>query len=693
MNAPPSPERADAPSRARVVTRAALTSDVTRPRAMLFAATLAAVGVSLAVALVPSKHGISSPGPLQRPHVEAKLACAACHVGDGAPAAKACVGCHSAHPSTRPAHRALAVKGELACVSCHAAHGDAQGVTWLADGTTLRWGGGRDEPVPLASPASGRVPLAGITVPLVTIAACARCHDTARAADPIAACLSRAAPRIDVCFDEHQRADGVSPGGGACRAQHGASRFVAWDAAREAAARVPWVRPIDEQRLPWTWVGSGFAVGMLALASLTGLSRSRRKRAASPKPSLVAPSPATLAPPQRVRLPQIDTSTCLGCYACVDACPFDVLTIEHYVAVVAKPKDCCGVVLCQDACPNGSLRMIEGEPTPHGARLDAHLESLDAPGVFLAGDLTGLPLIKNAIRQGARVVDRIEATLARGCRVRAGDAHFDVLVIGAGPAGLSAALRAKELGLACVVVEQATMAASIKRFPRNKLVFDPPLDIPLEGELWLRESTKEELLVQWTRIVRARALRILEEHAVTGVRRKGALFAVTAATPEGERELCASRIVLAIGRRGSPRLLDAAIAPDAESRVSYALADARSFAGQRVLVIGLGDAAMEAACALARQPGTEVTISYRGADFARGKARNIDEVKALTARGRLRIVFESRVERVDVGRVRLITPRGAEDIASDCVLALIGGVPSWSLVESAGVRLAGAAHA
>jgi cation diffusion facilitator CzcD-associated flavoprotein CzcO len=217
---------------------------------------------------------------------------------------------------------------------------------------------------------------------------------------------------------------------------------------------------------------------------------------------------------------------------------------------------------------------------------------------------------------------------------------------------------AKELGLRSVVVEQKTMAASIKSFPRNKLVFDPPLDVPLEGELWLRESTKEELLVQWTRIARARALRILEHHVVTRVRRDGSLFAIVATTPDGERELSASRIVLAIGRRGTPKALDALVAPDAESRVSHALADARSFAGQRVLVVGLGDAAMEAACALARQPGTEVTVSYRGADFARGKARNIDDVKTLAARGRMRIVFESSVERVDVGRVRLVRGHG-----------------------------------
>src|SRR5213079_401052 len=116
--------------------------------------------------------------------------------------------------------------------------------------------------------------------------------------------------------------------------------------------------------------------------------------------------------------------------------------------------------------------------------------------------------------------------------------------------------------------------------------------------------------------------------------------------------------------------------PRAEDRVSYALADARTFAGQRVLVIGLGDAAMEAATAIARQPGAEVTISYRGKDFARGKSRNIAELRSLVDKGRVKLLFESRVELVDAGRVRLVTTAGPLEIANDAVIVLIGGTPS-----------------
>src|SRR6185503_6791103 len=165
----------------------------------------------------------------------------------------------------------------------------------------------------------------------------------------------------------------------------------------------------------------------------------------------------------RVRLPQIDVNTCLGCYACVDACPYDVLAVERYVAVVARPEACCGLTLCQQVCPNGSLVVTDGEPIGDRPHLGDDLQAVDAPGVYLAGDITGLPLIKNAILQGARVVESIHAAMPRH------GAELDLVVVGAGPAGISAALKAKELGLRCEVIEQGGVAQSIKSFPRGKL--------------------------------------------------------------------------------------------------------------------------------------------------------------------------------------------------------------------------------
>lgn len=659
--------------------RAPAPSARARPRALLVAVLAAAIAVGVGVSLAPAARS-SSPGPLARPHVEAGVTCAACH-GERAgvaAASDACVGCHAPHPSTRKAHQALAARGALGCPTCHRAHGGSEGVTFASSGAALRWRGDATREAPVQGPP-------GATVPLVPLGACAACHDPARADDPVRACMAPGgAASLDVCFDEHERPGAPLPSRGTCAHQHGEARRVAWDAARRVVDAVG-PPPVAKASAPWLWVGSGVFAGGLAFVGASAAQRWRRRGAKA----ATAVAPAT---PGRVRLPRIDASRCLGCHACVDVCPFDVLRVDKHVAVVARPEECCGVAACEAACPNGSLTLAaEGEPVADQPRVDEHLESLDQPGLFLAGDLTGVPLIRSAIGQGKRAADRVAASLPRAERARGDAGRVDLAVVGAGPAGLAAALAAREHGLSCVVLDQSTAAATIRAFPRGKIVHDPPIELPLEGPLWLRESTKEELVAQWVRIVRAHRLDVREHHHVTGVTGERGAFVVSAATPDGPRTVRAARVLLATGRRGTPRPLDAEIAPSAASRVAYTLSDAAAFAGKHVLVVGLGDSAMEAVVALARQPGTTVTVSYRGAGFRKGRARNIDEAQRLVAGGRVRLVLESTVVRIDerVAQLRVAGQPALERVPVDAVLALLGGEPGRALLEASGVRFHG----
>lgn len=694
-------------------------SDVTRPARLALAAAASALGTAVAFVFAPVAPP-AGPGPLTPPHAAAELRCESCH-GEAAPgteahaelARHACSGCHGAHSSVRSGHQRLARRGELGCASCHTIHGDQGGVALPAEGFARRYGTRGERTIDGLSFHGGRA----LVVPVVAASACLSCHSDAPT-DPFERCRS---PELrgqvgepSLCFDEHRSAlpsDLAGPSKPAsrpdrrrdrddarrghepvCLEQHQDDRAFAWEAARRAVLVAP--RPPvgdDDASSGWLALTAGLFAGLLGWFGAPPLLARHRTRDARPAPE---PEASAAALPRR-QLPVIDTSTCLGCYACVDACPYDVLAVERYVAVVVRPEACCGLVLCEQRCPNGSLRLGEAGHVDDRPALSPTLESLDVPGLFLAGDVTGLPLIKNAILQGARAAEHALASArARAHRAEPGPLEpVDVCVVGAGPAGISAALRLAELGASCVVFEQGGVAQSIQSFPRGKLVFDQPLELPVHGKLWLEQATKEELLSAWMRIVRKAKLRIEESTRVTGAhRREDGLFEV-----ESEREgtpprrTLARSLLLSVGQRGSPRRLDVPVADEALARVHYHLADARSLAGRRLVIVGLGDVAMEAAIALANQPGTSVTIVHRGATYTRGQSRNVAELERLRKNGKVRLVLGHRVSRVGASAIEISnvsddSSRQPERMPFDHLLVLIGGTRPWALLEGLGVR-------
>lgn len=387
----------------------------------------------------------------------------------------------------------------------------------------------------------------------------------------------------------------------------------------------------------------------------------------------------------RAQYPFVDSMRCIGCATCVKACPEgDVLGVVGGTAVVINGLRCVGHARCEEVCPVGALEVGLGDLK---SRADIPLLTEDyestVPGLFIVGELGGLSLIRNAIEQGSHAVARIAERLHNQPR-RVGSTVLDLVIVGAGPAGISAALKAEEKRLTYVVLDKERgLGGTILSYPRRKLVLTQPTEIPLHGRMRREEYSKEELLDLFQGVLDQHALNVQFGAEVQQVSRNGHVFSVqTAGGPYHAR--C---VVLALGRRGSPRKLG--VPGEERSKVMYQLRDAESYRGQKVLCVGGGDSAVEAAIGLARQPGNIVTLSYRKDQFYRIKKKNQDTLEKLIRRGKIRPLMSSRVLEIGPQTVR-IEADGREDVLdNDYVLVLIGGEPPYPLLRQAGVRFGG----
>ena len=384
------------------------------------------------------------------------------------------------------------------------------------------------------------------------------------------------------------------------------------------------------------------------------------------------------------QFPYVDATSCIGCAACVTACPEgDVLGIVGGTAAVINGLRCVGHGVCETACPVGAIEVGLGDLK---SRIDIPLLDPDyessVPGLFVAGELGGLALFKNAVNQGTTVGRHIAALARRTPRVSP-DA-FDVVVVGGGPAGVSAALTALEHGLRAVVLEQEQhLGGTVLHYPRRKLVLVQRVDLPLDTHLEDAEYTKETLLELLERLITQARLPVRFGQRVTDVRRDSGLFTVTT----GESAIQARFVVLALGRRGTPRKLN--VPGEELPKVMYKLIDAESYNDQRILVVGGGDSAVEAAIGLARQSGNEVTLSYRKDRLVRIKQKNEQRFNRLVGAGKVKLVFSSEVTEILPAAVRLRTPGGSVEIRNDYVFIFAGGDPPIGLLNKIGLQFGG----
>jgi thioredoxin reductase/Pyruvate/2-oxoacid:ferredoxin oxidoreductase delta subunit len=381
----------------------------------------------------------------------------------------------------------------------------------------------------------------------------------------------------------------------------------------------------------------------------------------------------------------IRADLCVGCGVCVGVCPEPgALSMRNKLAVV-DPGLCKGHGECVAACPLGAISVVRGNATNRVVvpDLDANFET-SVPGLYIVGELGGRSLIKNAVNEG-RVAAEHVVSMAERRRMR-GAAHTsehvaDVAIVGAGPSGLSAGLVAHRSGIDYLLVEQGAFAETVRKYPPHKVLFAEPLTIPLYGDLWVSDASKESLLAIWEGVVARTGLRVTTEKRVSRIVREQGVFAVTA----GDEVHRARSVILALGRRGTPRRLG--IPGEELPTVFYDVAEMADFAGRRVLVVGGGDSAIESALGLANQAGTTVTLSYRGDAFARLKDRNRTRIEAAIADGRVASLPRSTVREIRPDLAVLDVEGATRIVPCDDVVIRIGGEPATALLEQLGVRM------
>ena len=377
--------------------------------------------------------------------------------------------------------------------------------------------------------------------------------------------------------------------------------------------------------------------------------------------------------------PVIDLDTCIKSGACIEACPEkDIIGIVNGKATLINASQCIGHGACFHACPVEAISLVigtqkRGVDLPH---VNQHFET-NVPGIYIAGELGGMGLIKNSVEQGEAAVMSIAQS-----DYKKDPSMYDLIIVGAGPAGISASLTARKYNLNFLTLEQDSLGGTVYNFPRSKIVMTAPMNLPLHGKVKLFDTSKTELLGLWRPVLEKNNIIIREHAKVESIVMEKDSFKVTILSGEVFQT---KNVLLAIGRRGSPRKLG--VPGETLEKVAYKLLEPENIQGKKVIVVGGGDSAIESALSLIDH--NQVTLSYRSEAFSRLKVKNREKLEAAIQNNKLEVLLKSNLTSIEDGRVFMTTETNTAPVAmeNDLVFIFAGGELPTQFLEKTGVQI------
>ncbi|MDR3666329.1 MAG: NAD(P)-binding domain-containing protein [Ignavibacteriaceae bacterium] len=377
--------------------------------------------------------------------------------------------------------------------------------------------------------------------------------------------------------------------------------------------------------------------------------------------------------------PVVNLEICIGSGACITACPEkDILGIVNGQAFTINASRCVGHGACFNACPVHAITLLigtekRGIDLPH---VSPEFET-NVPGIFIAGELGGMGLIKNAVEQGRQAVEIISKRTKRTL-----NADYDLLIIGAGPAGISASLTAKKNNLKFITLEQDSLGGTVFNFPRAKLVMTSTMELPLYGKIKLNETSKSALMNLWTDVLAKNNIKINDQEKVEKINKEDEFFEVISS----KNNYNVNYVLLAIGRRGSPKKLG--VPGESKEKVYYRLLEPELIHDQNILIVGGGDSAIESALLL-KDENNEVTISYRSAGFSRLKPKNQEKIEEAINNKTIAVIYNSTIVEILDNLVVLSTDDGNHkiEISNNLVYIFAGGELPTNFLEKIGIEV------